>query len=296
MKDRKSITFISLIVLTIVGSLFALLSNNMLMDDLFNKAIPFSNMTILVSLPAVSVTVMFILGILYLIRTYRHPDCAKRITKTYLIIAMVFAFIGVLGSILGGAITYGTFTGKNPFPGYLIIFMIVNILLLGGCCYLFFFALKKMKDDEGRIKINFLYVLKTIGWVMFIGMVLSKLGLFLTMPVYVYTRNLYYTFPTYLYLLLPLYLGVVIVLYDLGILNKKVTFIMGIVGLGLNVIFFTYTVIKGLGDTSYISSISQIYPIDRIASLPIEILIHFLAYAGVGVAILLISRPRKEEN
>ena len=152
-----------------------------------------------------------------------------------------------------------------------------------------------MKDDEERIKINFLYVLKTIGWVMFIGMVLSKLGLFLTMPVYVYVRNLYYTFPTYLYQLLPLYLGVVLVLYNLEILPKKVTFIMSIVGLGVNVLLFAYTVIKGLGDTSYISSISQLYPIDRIASLPIEILIHFLAYAGVGVAILLLSRPRKEQ-
>ena len=70
---------------------------------------------------------------------------------------------------------------------------------------------------------------------------------------------------------------------------------MSIAGLGANVIFFAYTVIKGLGDTSYISSISQIYPIDRMASLPIEILIHFLAYAGVGVAILLLSRPRKEQ-
>lgn len=295
MDKRKFSTLISLIVLTVVGSLFVLLASNMLMDDLFNKGVSFSNMTLFVSLPAVSVGVMFVLGILYFIRTYRHPRCEKRITKTYLIIAMVFALIGVIGAILGGAVTYHTFIGKNPFPGYLILFMIINLLLLGGACYLYFFVARKMKDDEERIKINFLYVLKTIGWVMFIGMVLSKLGLFLTMPVYVYARNLYYTFPTYLYQLLPLYLGVVLVLYNLEILPKKVTFIMSIVGLGVNVLLFAYTVIKGLGDTSYISSISQLYPIDRIASLPIEILIHFLAYAGVGVAILLLSRPRKEQ-
>ena len=296
MTKKKLITLISLIAIAIVGSLFAVLACNMLMDDLFNKGVALSNMTILVSLPAVSVAVMFILATLYLIRTYRHPDCVKRITRLYLILAMVFSFIGVLGSILGGVLTYGTLASKHPFPGYLIIFMIINILILLCAGYGLFFFVKKMKDDEGRIKINFLYVLKTIGWVLFIGMAFSKFGLFLGMPVYVYTRNLYYTFPTYLYLLLPLFLGVIIVLYDLEILKRKATFILGIVSLGLNIAFFAYTVIKGLGDTSYISSISQIYPIDRMASLPIEVIIHFLAYLGVGAAIMVIARPRKEEN
>lgn len=294
MTKKKLITLISLIVLLFVGSMFTLLASNMLMDDLFNKGVSFSSTTLFVSLPAVSVATMFVLGVLYLIRTYRHPDCQKRITKLYLIIAMAFAFVGILGAILGGVINYGTFTGKNPFPGYLIIFLVINILLLAGACVGFIFTLKKMKEDEGRIKINFLYVLKTIGWVLFIGMVFNRFGLFLTMPVYIYTRNLYYTFPTYLYLLLPVFLSVVIVLFDLEIITRKLTFILGIVGLGLNVMFFAYTVAKGLGDTSFISSISQIYPIDRMASLPIEILLHFLAFAGVGATIMVIARPQKE--
>lgn len=291
---NKLYTSISLILLTVIGSLFTLLASNMLMDDLFNKGVAFSNMTIFVSLPAVSVAVTFLLGVLYLIRTYRHPDCRKRITRTYLIIAMVFSLIGVVGAILGGTVTYHTFTGKNPFPGYLILFMILNILLLlcEGCAL--YLTIKKMKDDEGKIKINFLYVLKTIGWVLFIGLVFNRFGLFMGMPVYVYTRNLYLTFPTYLYLLLPLYLGVVLVLYDLGNLSTKKTFIMGIVGIGINIVLFAYTVINGLNDTSYISSISQIYPIDRMASLPIEVLIHFVAYLGVSASIIVTSLSKKE--
>lgn len=290
---NKLYTSFSLVILTIIGSLFTLLASNMLMDDLFNKGVAFSNMTIFVSLPAVSVALIFLLGVLYLIRTYRHPECKKRITRTYLIIAMVFSFIGIVGAILGGTVTYHTFTGKNPFPGYLILFMILNILLLlsEGCAL--YLTIKKMKDDEGRIKINFLYVLKTIGWVLFIGLIFNRFGLFMGMPAYVYTRNLYLTFPTYLYLLLPLYLGVVIVLYNLEILSKKKTFILGTIGIAINIILFTYTVISGLNDTSYISSISQLYPIDRMASLPIEVLIHFVAYLGVGASIIVISLPKK---
>ncbi len=290
---NKLYTSFSLIILTIIGSLFTLLASNMLMDDLFNKSVSFSNMTIFISLPAVSVAVIFLLGVLYLIRTYRHPECRKRITRTYLIIAMVFSFIGIVGAILGGTVTYHTFTGKNPFPGYLILFMILNILLLLSEACALYLTIKKMKDDEGKIKINFLYVLKTIGWVLFIGLLFNRFGLFMGMPAYVYTRNLYLTFPTYLYLLLPLYLGVVIVLYNLEILSKKKSFILGIVGIAINIALFTYTVINGLNDTSYISSISQLYPIDRMATLPIEVIIHFVAYLGVGASIIVISLPKK---
>lgn len=295
MNKKKLFTLISLAVVTIIGAMFTVLSSNMLMDDLFNKGVSFANSTLFVSLPAVSVSVMFVLGVLYLIRTYRHPDCVKRITKTYLIIAMAFSFIGVIGAILGGTMVYHTFTGKNPFPGYLIIFMIINILLLGCGAFLFYLVHKKMKDDEGRIKINFLYVLKTIGWVLFIGLVFNRFGLFMFMPVYFYTRNLLVTFPTYLYLLLPLCLGVIIVLYDLEIIQRKIAFILGIVAAGLDVFFFAYTVINGLASTAYISSISQIYPIDRMASLPIEILLHFLSLLGVSASILVVARGRKEQ-
>ena len=293
--NKKYITLISLIVVALVGSLFVLLASNMLGDDLFNKGVSFSNMTILVSLPAVAIATMFVLGIFYLIRTYRHPDSKKRITRTYLVIAMVFAFIGVLTSILGGVITYKTFTGRNPFPGYLIIFLILNVLVLLCSCYAFFFCTKKMPEDKEKVKVNFVYVLKTIGWTLFIGLVLNRLGFFLTLPVYVYTRNLYVTFPTFLYLLVPAFLGTIIVLFDLGILNNKKTFILAIAALALNVGFFVYTAVNGLNDTAFISSISQIYPIDRMASMPVEFLIHFLAYTGVGIAIILISRKKVEE-
>ena len=291
---NKKYALICLAVLAVLGALFTAQASNMLFDDLFNKGVAFENMTLVVSLPAVSVATMFVLGVLWLIRTYKHPEAKKRITRLYLIIAAVFGLIGLVGSILGGALIYGTFTGNHPFPGYLIIFMIANILIIGGCGYGLFYVFKKMPEDTGKVKINFLYVLKTIGWVLFIGMVFNRFGMFLGMPAYVYTRNLNHTIITYIYLLLPLFLGVVEVLYIFDILKRKLSFILGIVGLGLNVLFFAYTVIQGLNDTAYISSISQIYPIDRMASLPIEILLHFLSFAGVAAAIMVQNRPVKE--
>ncbi len=293
---KKKYILISLGVTALIGSLFTVLATMMLADDLFNKGVSFANMTIVVSLPAVSVALLFLLATLYLIRTYKHPDCKKRILRLYLIIEAAFALIGLVGSILGGVFIYGTFTGSHPFPGYLIIFMILNILILGFCGCGLYCVFKRMPEDTGKVKINALYVLKTIGWVLFIGLVFNRLGLFLGMPTYVYLRNLNHTIPTYVYLLLPLYLGTVEVLFSLDIINKKKLFIMGIIGLGLDVLFFAYTMIQGLNSTAFISSISQIYPIDRMASFPIEFLLHFLAYAGVGAALLVSSREPKQKK
>ena len=292
---KKLHVLLCLLGLTIVGSLFTALASNLLFVDLFNKGVAFSSSTIFVSLPAVSVATMFVLGVLYFIRTQKHPDCKKRISRLYLIIAIVFGVIGVVGAILSGTTIYGTLASKHPFPGYLILFMILNILIILAGAAGLFFVIKKMPNDEGKVKINFLYVLKTIGWVLFIGMVFNRFGMFLAMPVYVYSRNFYLTFPTYLYLLVPLFLGVVEVLYAFEVLERKKLFILGIVGLGLSVVGFVYTIVNGLLSTAFISSISQIYPIDRMASLPVEILIHFLSFAGVSAAIMVQNRKPKEE-
>ena len=155
---------------------------------------------------------------------------------------------------------------------------------------------KKMPEDTGRVKVNFLHVLKTIGWFMFIGMVFNRFGMLLGAPTYIYLRNLHLTFPFYIYLLMPLFLGVIEVLYILKLVDRKKLFLLGIIALGLNVVFFAYIAIMGLNDTGFVSSLSQAMPLERMASKPLEILIHFLSYAGVGAAILVQNRKPKEQQ
>ena len=291
---KKKYLLIILAALLVVGSLFGVLASNMLFDDLFNKAVSFGSTTLIASLPAVSIAVLFILGVLYVIRTYRHPDCKKRIARCYLIIAAVFSLVGVITSILSGVTIYHTFVGTHPFAGYLIIFLILNVCALGCSCYLFL-RVNKWPEDKERVHINFLYVLKTIGWVLFIGMVFNKFGLFLGSPIYIYWRSFYQTFPAYLHLLVPVALGVVLVLYNFEVLKKKQVRLASYILLGVNAVLFAYTVIMGLNDTAFVSNISQLMPISRMAALPIEIIIHFLAYTGVGIALLVIAREKKEK-
>ena len=293
---KKKYLIISLIVTVVLGSLFTALASNMLFDDLFNMAVPMASATLFVSIPATTVAVFFVLAIFYQIRCYKHKDCVKRITKTYSIIIIVLGLIGVVGAILSGAKVYGTFFGRHPFPGYLIIFMLLNLALIGGGVYSLLVILKKLPDDTGKVKVSPLYVLKTFGWFMFISMMFNRFGMFLGMPAYVYLRNLYLTFPFYIYLLMPVFLGVLIAMHALQLLDRKKLFLMGLIALGANVVFFAYIALMGINDTAFVSSLSQCMPLERMASKPIEILIHFLTYAGVGAAVLVLNKKPKEKE
>ena len=284
---NKKYLLLSLVCLTVVGALFTALGSNMFFSDIGNIATGVSGM--LVTLPAAAISVTFVVAIFYVIRIYKRPDCFKRISRLYLILAGVINLLGLVGVILSAVKVYGTFVPQNPFPGYLIIFLVLHLLLLAGACY-GLVALKKVKEDEGKVEIKVSYVFKTIGWFFFIMIVLNRFGMFLGMPLYVYLRNLYKTFPFYIFLLEGLFLGFLEVAHIFELFDRKKLQILIYVGLGLNVALFAYIAVMGINDTAFISSLSPALPLERLASKPLEVLIHFLAYLGVGIALFLQNR------
>ena len=288
---RNTLMLICLACFTFVGAFFMALGSNMFFSDIGNIAAGES--TLLVTVPAATVAMTFVVILLYLVRLTKHPDCVRRLSKLYSIVIIALNGVGAICNILGSLKVYGTLVALNPFPGYTIIFLVIEILFIALGVY-GMIKLKDMKADENRIKISASYVFKTIGWVLFITLMLNRLGMFLGAPIYVYVRNLYKTFPFYLYLLLPLYLGVLEVLFIMKIPSKKTLYILTFVGIGLNVVLFAYNAIMGINDTGFISSLSEAMPLERLASKPLEILIHFLAYTGVSIALILQNKKAHE--
>ena len=294
MKMRKIHFVIILTLLTIFGSLFMVQASNMFFDDVFNIQVKLTKTTGIVTVPAATVAILFVMATLYVIRLYKHPDCFKRLTITYSIIVSCLGLIGAVTSILSGILIYGTMTSYHPFPGYLIIFLIFNIVMC-GCGVGGALVLRKREADKDRIKVRVSYVFKTIGWFLFISLVFNRLGLLIGSPSYIYWRNFYQTFPTYLYLLLPVFLGVLKVFQLIGLFDNKKNLILALVAIGLNVCFFAYTAIMGINDTGFVSSISQLYPLERMAAKPVELPIHFLAYLGVGISLIITNKKAQEE-
>ena len=95
---------------------------------------------------------------------------------------------------------------------------------------------------------------------------------------------------------MPVFLGALIAMKNFDLLDRKKLFLMGLIALGANVVLFAYIALMGINNTAFVSSLSQCMPLERMASKPIEILIHFLTYTGVGVAVLVLNKKPKEES
>ena len=289
----KKLHFVlSLCGLTLLGSLFTVLAANMFFGDIVNIAAGFGRATIPVTIPATMISVNIAVAVLYIIRWYKHPGAFKALSRLYLIYTLVFNVIGVVGVILSAILVYGTLVSVHPFPGYLLIFLVLHLLLIAGAITAFVF-LRKAKEDTEKVKKNVGYVFASIGWFMFIMLMFNRFGTLLGAPTYIYFGNLYETFPFYIFLALPLFFGVVECLYIFNILNKKPLLIMTFVGMGLTVCLFLATALAGVLDSGVVSALSPAMPLERMASFPMEILIHLLSLLGVGSAILVQNFKRK---
>ena len=286
-KKRLLIPLISIVA--IGGSLLAALSINMLMGDVANYALGFSKMTIFVTLVALCFTLEAVAMFFYLLRLVQRPKTIRRLSATYLIIIASLALLCFISAILAGTINYHSFTRPYPFPGYLIIALILSALLIAGCILCLIFVIKKLPKDEERFKVTPLYVIKTILWFHFILLAFNRFGMLLGSPTFIQWRTFYMTWPFYLFLAIPAYLAVIKVLDLLGFMKTFPKMILSLSGLVANTILFAVIILLGLRDTSFIAGVSQCMPLERLMSGPIELFIHFTAYLIMGLALLIPS-------
>ena len=294
---NRRLTLAALVALTLLGGLFAILGANMFFSDIGNMS-AVGPKGFITTVPALMFAALFPTAFLYVLRYYLRPKTFKRMTRLYVIIAMALSFVGLLCTILSGVMVYGSFVKPYPFPGYLIIFMVLHILVLGGGAFALV-KLQKLPEDEERFKVTVKHVFKTLGWFLFTSLAMERFGLFVASPVYIYWRNFYMTFPFYLFLLVPAFLGTVKVLDLLGCLEKpNLKLILSIVGLACTVVLFVAIAVPGILYTSYVSSVSTAMPLERLASKPVELLIHLASNLAVGTILLvqaLKARKQKAE-
>lgn len=274
----KKFVMISLALIAIFGSLLTFYASNLFFSDVANFGS--GSPTLFVTFPALLLGAMFVTAALFIVRFYQRPNSRKVLSRNYLFIAIALACFAVIFAILGGIINYrGNFL-SYPFPGYLIIMIVLNVLIIAGAAITLFKVVLKMPDDTEKYKVKPLHVLHTLGLFLLISLAFNRFGAFLLMPVYVQWSSLYMTFVYYLFLLIPMALLVIKVL---GILDYKPLFIPTVVVAALAVILFAVTAIIGINDSAFISAVSAAAPLERLGSMPMEILIHFVTYLGVSI-------------
>ena len=289
----KKFAIVSLAIIALFGSLWTFYASNMFFGDVSNFPGGFSNTTLFVSLPGMLLGAMFVAAPLYIVRLYKRPDNKKALSRLYLIIAAALAFFGIVFAVLGGVVNYRGNFASYPFPGYLIIMIILHVAVLGGSLFVLFKYVRPLPDDAEKFKGGPLHVLHTIGLYLFIALAFNRFGAFLLMPVYVQWSSLYMTFVYFLFLLIPMALLVIKVL---GILGFKPLFIPVIIVAALNVVLFAITAAIGVNDSAFVSAVSAAAPLERLGSMPMEILIHFVSYLGVSIYYVIKEIKNRKAN
>ena len=277
----KKFAIISLSVLAVIGSLVTFYASNMFFSDVSNFGAGFSKTTLFASLSMMLFGAMLITTPLYVLRLYQRPNTKKRLTRTYSIIAAALALFGLIFTVLAGVINYHSFVKPYPFPGYIIIMLIIHLCVLAGAVFAFVKYVRPMPEDTETFKVKPLYALHTFGLYLLIALAFNRFGAFLLMPVYVQWSSLYMTFTYFLFMLIPMAL---LVIKTLKILEIGKSYFVPVVAVAaLNIVLFAITMIIGANDSAFVSAVSAAAPLERLGSMPMEILIHFVAYLGVSI-------------
>ena len=291
----KKFSLIALAIIAVLGSLVAFAASNLFFTD-----VPYFGPNIMDTALFASFTVLlfgayFVMGPMYIVRSYLKPNIRKKMTRTYLITTAVLALFGLIFAILAGVVNYkGNFLTPYPFPGFIIIMMVVHFLVLGGAIALLVITLTRMPADTEQFKVGAKHVFFSMGWFLFVALAFNRFGTFLTMPMYVELRNFHLTFLFYLFLLVPMAILVKKVFDVYEVKFNKFVYVIAL--FAVNLVLFVAVAIIGMNDTTFVSSLSPAMPLERLAAKPVEIIIHFASQFGILLAWLIREIKAKKAN
>ena len=287
----KKFLVISLAIIAVIGSIWTFYVSNMFFSDVSNFGAGFMNTTLFVSLTGMLLGAMMAAAPLFIVRFYQRPNSRKVLCRNYLFIAIALAAFGLIFAVLGGVVNYrGNFV-KYPFPGYLIIMIVLHLAVLVGSAVVLFMKVLKMPEDTEKYKVTVKHVFHTLGLYLLIALAFNRFGAFLLMPVYCQFSTLYKTFVYYLFLLVPMVILAIKLMRILEIGKNR--FLMSLITLIVTTALMVAILLLGKSDSSFISAVSAAAPLERLGSMPMELFIHFFSYFGVLLYYVIIEKLKK---
>lgn len=281
-------SYLSFVLVSIIGSALTFYLGNFIFADIGNNAYGWNGWNIFVTIPAVMLCFQFIALSMLIVRIYIDQECKNRTILLYLRIIIAFSVIGIIGVFLSAKYSYGTLFSKYPFPYYLIIFLVLNIVIIVGSILIY---IKTVKNKEGgweHKKITAGYVFFSIFLAGFTFYSFYKFGALLLSPLYVQTSTLYMTWPVYVWLAMPMLVLNLITLIDLGIITKIIDILLILLLLlFLNICLSATYFISSYYNTLFVSAISPAFGLDRLATNPYVAMFHAIITCIVLVAYLI---------
>jgi len=272
---KKKDIIILLIVNIILGSLITFYAGNLLSSDLSNMFYGVHDCYFISSIPMFMISLDFIIIFIFLIRYYRY-EYKISLTNLYTIYLVINGVVGVITSVVS-AFIYKSLIKPSPFPGYLIIMILINLaIIVIGLKY----NLENRKNDlknaaKKKIKIHNVIYSAVLGILLFFGF--YRFGSVLFGIVYIQGRTLYLTIWFYLWATLPILIITHIILYFFDLYKKyshAVIFIGSV--FVLNIVLGVVVMLIGKNYPIFISAISPALPLERLATKPIDIVSNFI--------------------
>lgn len=275
MNKRNSI--ITLVILGIIGSFVMFYATELFMYDVGLK---FSEPTIISTLPGLMIAFDFILAIMYVLKLQAYGNSKRALTKLYSVVLASFAGVGLITSILTGVVLYKSFVTPYPFPGYTIICLIVNTLVLVFALVTRLALVKKLPEDTEEAKLSVKKVFKALGLGFVTFFTLDRVGALLWIGSYLQPRTLYMSWVFYVYTLVPLltYIYLAIKYFGVKMAECKAYRVYAIVIACLQLVFGVATIVIGYANPLFVQAISMAMALERFAAMPVVILPMFLGY------------------
>ncbi len=280
---NKKKTWITLTILVVLGSFFNFYFTNMVMSGISNKDSSNFLIKLIAGFPGLFFNIIVIAAIFFIYRWYLNPKQTKKYLFVYGIEEAIFGLLGLSFTILSGVLTYGSFIKPYPFAGFHILMTIFFVAVIAIGVLAAFFIRKRVEGKEVitqklTVKRGFL----TAGLSLIYYFALNRFGAFLYSPIYIQWRTFDQTFVFYLSLLIPL--GVIIhaflyvfKVYDKSKKSSLVGMCISCLAVVLSIALNITTIAIGTKNPAFISAISPAMPIERLMTLPIDILLIFLS-------------------
>lgn len=304
-KRNAIVDAICITIILLIGSLVTYFAMNLFWSDIANGAQAFNFPYCFATLPLLSISLIMIAFCIFFSRYVSSPNEERMyLVKHYAKIFLAFSIVGLISTIICCTpLVYGSFLTPCPFPGSLIVYFIIFILLLGVNILLFVKVKKAITENDKKRKLTVSYCLYTVVIALFTFVAFDRCGAALISPSYIEWNRLDLTWSFYFSLLMPMIVLIVMILFKLGHLDLKnyklriiIWSILFIVGLSLAI----STMITGINNSLMVSLISPAMPIERLATIPIDFIalyvpIVFISLGKLIISIVLLFKERKKK-
>jgi len=295
---KKKTAILLLIGIALVGQIVNFYATNLLLGSIPALTYGVVELELLAAIPAFILALDLTMGMMTVGRLYRYPRHKKEYVMRNGRILCIFSAIGLIASVMCGTVLYGSFLAPYPFPGYTLLGILIHGALLGYSLYSLPRWKKSIPEDPPSHDKTAQLILRTFLLPILIFIAQNRGGALLWSVTYLHLPTLYMTYPFYLSLLLPLALLFHAELFEFGFYRTrpKRAIRNTVILMVITVVSCTAVILEGISNTRFISVISPALGIERLITMPVDTVIHFILCLLLSVWLLLYSLRKYRES